>query len=414
MGQLFDLEQDLPIERLRKEIDVVLELMQMNRSLGELMPMANQDFTRPLEKVADCYEAEIVDNRNQSTTFLNIFDKNIRFSDIVKSFYQAFPENDISVDSIRALLSSTHEIITKCMTMENYHSDFNPDQTTKLGYTELSDKNEGYMRNMMGVTTDENSAPTSPFYNRLHNNMMKPSAMLTAMDGSSSQCIRKSRRLPNSFDWREKNAVTSVKNQGQCGSCWAFATVGSIESAYVIHNNVNKDQIDLSEQEIVSCARSRGCQGGASVISFDFVRRYGLTSERNMPYQARDGNGCRRAPPPVAKIRNYCVRSKIRYSNSLSTEYLKDDDIRNALVAFGPLYVAVNADRLSKNYRGGIINDRSCSTQVNHAILLVGYTSRAWILKNSWGSSWGERGYFRLARGQNMCGINTEIAYPIV
>lgn len=86
-----------------------------------------------------------------------------------------------------------------------------------------------------------------------------------------------------------------------------------------------------------------------------------------------------------------------------------------ALVFFGPLYITLNADTLgSRNYRSGVFNDPSCSTSINHAVTLVGYTPDAWIIKNSWGNGWGESGYFRLARGRNMCGINTEIAYPII
>nr|XP_027200595.1 cysteine proteinase 15A-like [Dermatophagoides pteronyssinus] len=176
--------QELSIEQLWQQIDMVLELMQLNRTLGDLIASSDQDFSRPLENLTDCYAFEVIDDQNRST-FINIFDENRQFNDIVKFFYQAF-------------------------------------------------------------------------------------------------------------------------------------------------------------------------------------------------------------------------------------QNLNDDDIQNALVTFGPLYIGVNADRLSRNYRGGIVDDRSCPKQINHAVVLVGYTPAAWILKNTWGRSWGERGYFRLARGQNICGVNTEIAYPII
>ena len=94
-------------------------------------------------------------------------------------------------------------------------------------------------------------------------------------------------------------------------------------------------------------------------------------------------------------------------------EELTDENIQQALVNYGPLYITVNANPLSRNYRSGVLDDPNCSTQINHAVLLVGYTDDAWIIKNSWGPNWGENGYFRLARGKNMCGVNTEIAYPV-
>ncbi|KAH7636554.1 group 1 mite allergen-like protein [Dermatophagoides farinae] len=329
--------------------------------------------------------------------------------------HQTFPQNDISADSIRALLLSTREIINLCMIFENRRQHQSDENSMKFGFTELSDKNDGYMKNMQGLLTDEIYTPVTTLYYLWYNGMIRPSTQSTALDGSNPECVRFVDNLPESFDWRDKNVVTDVKNQGECGSCWAFATVGSIESAYLIHSNMTKDQINLSEQELISCARSNGCHGGTSTLSFDFVRHHGLTSGQVMPYQAKDGNGCLHAPPPLAGIRGYCVRSEIRYSNQYSSEYLTDDDIRNTLVSYGPLYIGVNADRLSRNYRGGIIDDDTCSMRVNHAVLLVGYTPDSWILKNSWGKTWGEQqGYFRIARGKNMCGINTEIAYPLV
>ncbi|KAH9416961.1 hypothetical protein DERP_011690 [Dermatophagoides pteronyssinus] len=387
--------QELSIEQLWQQIDMVLELMQLNRTLGDLIASSDQDFSRPLENLTDCYAFEVIDDQNRST-FINIFDKNRQFNDIVKFFYQAFPDNDLTPNSIWSLLSSTQEIIFRCLQMENF-PETNPQ--LKFGFTELSDKDGNYMRRMNGLG--------SSYY---HNRRPSSSSSST-MDDSYRECLRKSRNLPENFDWRDRNVVTPVKNQGSCGSCWAFATAASIESAYLINNRNNS--IDLSEQELVSCAKPNGCQGGTSSMAFDFVRRYGLTSEQIMPYRARSSS-CRRLPSSVVDIRNYCVRSKLRYTSGSRIENLNDDDIQNALVTFGPLYIGVNADRLSRNYRGGIVDDRSCPKQINHAVVLVGYTPAAWILKNTWGRSWGERGYFRLARRQNICGVNTEIAYPII
>lgn len=192
-----------------------------------------------------------------------------------------------------------------------------------------------------------------------------------------------------------------------------FATIASIESAFLVKGRTTNRNLDLSEQQLVDCAQSNGCSGGFSFRALEYAQKRGVASEQTWHYRGGD-NRCPSSLSTIARISDYCVRSRYNYGG-LKTENLSDLDIQQALVKFGPMYIVLNADPLStRNYRGGVFSDIFCRPNPNHAVTLVGYTPDAWIIKNSWGANWGERGYFRLARGRNMCGINTEIAYPLI
>lgn len=240
------------------------------------------------------------------------------------------------------------------------------------------------------------------------------------LSGDDPRCVADQENVPSSFDWRDRNVVTPVRDQGQCGSCWTFASTDSLESALLINNktDVPVNELNLSKQQLVQCAKflGTGCEGGNSQMAFSYIQRRGVTTNEIMPYRARDGI-CPyfRSFPDRVSIENYCIRSQQRYSSSSLVESLSDQDIIQSLVHYGPLYIAINADPLStRNYRGGVLDDPDCSTQINHAVTLVGYTNTSWIIKNSWGEQWGDGGYFQVARGKNMCGVNTEIAWPLL
>jgi len=230
---------------------------------------------------------------------------------------------------------------------------------------------------------------------------------------------------PDSFDWRAKGMVTPVKDQAQCGSCWAFSTIGNIESMYAIKGNA---LTNFSEQLIVDCSKAccmvesqstcnSGCDGGWMwTAMFDVMSWNGVMLETDYPYTGMDGQ-CKRDPKKtIAKVKNYTC---ITQPNGAGAD---EGVMASYLAANGPLSVALDADPLM-DYSSGIINpwfpDYECDpTQLDHAVLAVGYGSEDgtpfWIVKNSWGSAWGENGYFRMYRGEGLCGINNAVVSVIM
>jgi len=210
---------------------------------------------------------------------------------------------------------------------------------------------------------------------------------------------------PASVDWRSKGAVTPIKDQGQCGSCWAFSTTGSVEGAAQIATGTLPS---LSEQQLVDCSGSagnQGCNGGLMDQAFTWINSNGgITSEDQYPYTAMDGT-CNTTVTSVVTIESYVDVAS------------GDEAALAAAVAIGPVSVAIEADQSCfQFYSTGILADPSCGVQLDHGVLAVGYGSQAnadyWIVKNSWGASWGMSGYVLIARGTNECGIATENSYP--
>jgi len=211
--------------------------------------------------------------------------------------------------------------------------------------------------------------------------------------------------LPTAVDWRAKNAVTPVKNQQQCGSCWAFSTTGAIEGAHAIKTG---SLVSLSEQQLVDCAGSygnEGCSGGLMDQGFEYViGNKGLCAEAAYPYKAADGS-CKRTCEKVVTITGY------------KDVPANDEAALLAAVAGQPVSVAIEADtEVFQFYSGGVLDSAACGTNLDHGVLVVGYGTDAgkdyWIVKNSWGASWGENGYIRLARNKNTCGISLVASYP--
>jgi len=253
--------------------------------------------------------------------------------------------------------------------------------------------------NAMGDMTLEEFKATKLGYNHVE----RPHARKVNGPRSSSK-MTVSAAAPASVDWRTKNAVTPIKDQGQCGSCWAFSATGSMEGAVAIASG---ELISLSEQQLVDCAGSfgnDGCQGGLMDSAFEYIiHNGGLTKEANYKYTAKDGK---------------CDKAKEKAVAATISGYTDVSDSDTALmtaVALGPVSVAIEADQACfQFYSGGILNSDSCGTQLDHGVLVVGYdhSKGFWIVKNSWGTSWGLKGYVEIAQGKDECGINMQPSYP--
>ncbi|XP_067687211.1 cathepsin L-like proteinase isoform X2 [Haliotis asinina] len=209
--------------------------------------------------------------------------------------------------------------------------------------------------------------------------------------------------LPDRVDWSQKGYVTSVKNQGRCGSCWAFAAVGALEGQQY---KKNKKSVNLSPQYLVDCSSpqgNRGCSGGLPTKAYAYVILKGIATDKSYPYRGVAG-ACK-------------SRSSITIGlNIKGFKTLRSDaKLKNALAYIGPISVGIQTGPRMQSYKRGVFND--CSGDVNHAVLVVGYTTHnnvpVWKVKNSWGPGWGEGGYFYLPRNkENACMISQFASYP--
>ena len=235
--------------------------------------------------------------------------------------------------------------------------------------------------------------------------------------------------LPDSVDWREHGAVTPVKNQGKCGSCWSFSATGAMEGAWAIATG---NLTSLSEQQLMDCSYgygNQGCNGGIMDKAFLYASSHGMCTETEDPYEAESSRGqCSRlevgAPgqsPTGASPSSDC-EPEVFMDGCMDVEPTNEVELQ-AAVAHQPVAVAIEADRAAfQLYAGGIITSPSCGTQLDHGVLVVGYGTedgqKYWIVKNSWGPDWGENGYVRIARSNatdspGICGIAMQPSFPI-
>ncbi|CAL5205858.1 unnamed protein product [Lathyrus oleraceus] len=223
--------------------------------------------------------------------------------------------------------------------------------------------------------------------------------------------------LPEDFDWREKGAVTPVKDQGSCGSCWAFSTTGALEGAHYLATG---KLVSLSEQQLVDCDHvcdpeqagscDSGCNGGLMNNAFEYLLESGgVVQEKDYAYTGRDGSCKFDKSKVVASVSNFSVVT------------LDEDQIAANLVKNGPLAVAINAAWM-QTYMSGVSCPYVCAkSRLDHGVLLVGFGKGAyapirlkekpyWIIKNSWGQNWGEQGYYKICRGRNVCGVDSMVS----
>lgn len=220
-------------------------------------------------------------------------------------------------------------------------------------------------------------------------------------------------KADETIDWEAKGAVSHVKNQGSCGSCWTFSAVGSLEGAHAIASGFPTPVQEFSEQQLVDCADNGnyGCNGGEMYLAFEWYQSHGACFEEDYPYTARDGT-CKDSS---------CSSDSAPISDSVC--YVNNDPSRiHSELEHGPLALGVAAgNQYFMYYKSGVLDNENCSGGLDHGVLLAGYIAErdAWKVKNSWGPDWGESGYIYLkdnhkAGTPGVCGVNEEISRPIL
>jgi len=254
------------------------------------------------------------------------------------------------------------------------------DETHTLAVNEFADYTENEWAKMRGYKRVQTNAEPKSFYN-----------------GS----------LDDAVNWVDKGAVTPVKNQGSCGSCWAFSTTGAVEGAYFIKHG---EQKSFSEQQLVDCDRkvNQGCNGGDMAEAFKYIESSPLELESDYPYKGRNMKCSYDKTKGVGTVSDY-------------TNVVPDSEqeLKAALMK-GPVSVAIEADRLVfQLYHQGVITSKNCGTNLDHGVLAVGYGTENgqdyYLVKNSWGPSWGDKGYVKIgaeAKGHGICGIQMDTSIP--
>jgi len=222
--------------------------------------------------------------------------------------------------------------------------------------------------------------------------------------------------LPGAVDWRSAGYVSEVKDQGHCGSCYSFAATGALEGQWFKKTG---KLVSESEQQIIDCSfmyGNNGCHGGWYQSAWKYLKSYkakGVESEAGYPYEARDDKDCRhKKAKSVATVRGF-----------VDLIAGSEKNLQQALATIGPVAVAIDDKHLSfHRYQNGVYYNKNCGMtrkKLTHAVLAVGYGTEDgkdyWLVKNSWGSRWGLKGYFKMARNRdNNCGITLKASYPLV
>ncbi|XP_039064613.1 zingipain-2-like [Hibiscus syriacus] len=273
--------------------------------------------------------------------------------------------------------------------IESFNNDGN--RTFKLGINEFADMtHDEFLESYTGYNMQDNLTVST----------------------STSFLYEKFSDAPTSFDWRDKDAVTPVKDQGRCGCCWAFSAVAAVEGIIKIKNG---ELISLSEQQLLDCSTdggNQGCNGGWMISAFGYIKKnQGITTEESYPYE---------------EMQETCDLEKQTTKAATISEYQmvpenNEDELLKA-VANQPVSVALDGSGPDfKFYNGGVFTGE-CSSRLTHAVTIVGYGTDEsgldyWVIKNSWGNTWGEHGFMRIQRGADtpggLCGIAMKASFPV-
>jgi len=289
--------------------------------------------------------------------------------------------------------------VSSYLHVKHHNSRYRSDNLTFiLGLNHLSDWSPKEVQRLLGFR-----------YNPRRDNISAGSTYLSSATGVT---------VPSSVDWRGTGAVSEVKNQGACGSCWAFSTTGSLEGQTFRKKG---RRVDLSEQQLVDCSHeNNGCHGGIMDLAFNYVQKNGgLDSEKAYPYVSGDTHEaqdtCRFRPKDV-------LATDTGHMDLPSGD---EEKLKEAVATVGPISVAIDASHRSfQMYASGVYDEIHCGNgtrNLDHGVLVVGYGTDKlagkdyWLVKNSWGPQWGENGYIRMRRNaRNQCGIATMASYPLV
>lgn len=289
-------------------------------------------------------------------------------------------------------------------TVEEHNS--RPERTWEMGVNQFSDMSDDEFKKRVLMTPQDCSATR----------------------GAARSAPLPARDLPEHVDWREKGVISEVKNQGQCGSCWTFASVGCLEA----HMSIKYDAWRaprLAEQQLVDCAQdfdNHGCEGGLPSHAFEYVRAAGgLSTEFHYPYTAKDGKCAfsdTAAHSPGGSFRPTSAGVGVEVpGGSVNITVGDEDSLKYYLATTGPVTIAYQVASDFRHYSRGVYTSTVChngSKDVNHAVLAVGYGTdadsglRYWTIKNSWDYSFGEEGFFKIEAFKNMCGVGDCMAFP--